>query len=438
MNSKLKINSTLKIKPINYFKGETEVQGDKSISHRAILLGGLLEGSITINNFLESEDTLNTARAYQKMGIEIKGLETKNVTIKGKGLNGLIEPDGILDLGNSGTSMRLLLGILSGQNFYSVVTGDKSLCRRPMQRVTIPLKKMGALIYGREKANFAPLTIIGKKLNGINFKSNVSSAQVKSCLILAGLFAKGTTVVTEPILSRDHTERMLAYFGANIKKKNILTTSITSKKKLLAKDIFVPGDISSAAYFIIGALILKNSKVTIKNVGINPTRTGILDILKNMGAKITLTNYRNINDEPVADITACSSKLNGTEISGDIIPRLIDEIPIIAIAAACADGETIIKNAGELRVKESDRIKTVTNGLTTLGIKVKELPDGMIIRGGMFSAGNKKFNSYGDHRIAMSFAIAGLKIQGGIVINDTDCINTSFPEFTNILKNLSY
>ncbi|MBI5416496.1 3-phosphoshikimate 1-carboxyvinyltransferase [Candidatus Poribacteria bacterium] len=431
-------DSILKITPINYLQGDCTVQGDKSISHRAIMLGALTEGTINITNFLDSEDTYNTAKAYNKMGIDINGLGTNKVIIKGKGLNGLSESHEVMDLGNSGTSMRLMLGILSGQPFYSVVTGDKSLCKRPMQRVTIPLRQMGANIYGRQDANFAPITVLGNKLTGKEYTSNVASAQIKSSILLAGLFASGTTVVREPSLSRDHTERMLTYFCADIKKDNEFITRITNKNNLISKDIFVPGDISSAAFFIVGALIIKNSNIIIRDVGVNPTRTGIIDVLKQMGGNIKLLNYREINNEPIADIAVSYSKLKGIEISGDIIPRLIDEIPIITIAAACAEGTTSIKDAGELRVKESDRIKTITNELTLLDVNIKELPDGMIIQGGntTFKQCNT-LNCYYDHRIAMSLAIAGLKGTGEFVIHDTSCIDTSFPQFTKILKNLS-
>ncbi|MBI5207435.1 MAG: 3-phosphoshikimate 1-carboxyvinyltransferase, partial [Candidatus Firestonebacteria bacterium] len=402
----------IKTTPVNSLRGECEVQGDKSISHRAIMIGALTQGILTITNFLESEDTLNTAKAYIKMGVNINGLGTDRVQINGVGFNGLAEPKEILNMGNSGTSMRLLLGILSGQQFYSVVTGDKSLCSRPMKRVTVPLKNMGAVIYGRDNSNFAPLTILGKKLKGIEFNSKIASAQIKSCLLFAGLFARGKTIVREPSLSRDHTERMLAYLGADINKKDIFSTEITGKKKLKARDIEVPGDISSASYFIVGALILDNSQVILKNVGVNPTRTGIIDVLKQMGGNIELLNYREINNEPIADIKVSSSKLQGIKISGDIIPKLIDEIPIIAVAAACAGGTTIIKDATELRVKESDRIKTITNELSLLGVKIKELPDGLIITGGKYFKSCDKSSSYGDHRIAMSLAIAGLFARG--------------------------
>ncbi|MBI5682186.1 MAG: 3-phosphoshikimate 1-carboxyvinyltransferase [Deltaproteobacteria bacterium] len=409
------------IKKNKSLKGEITVPGDKSISHRAIILGAIADGDSCITGFLEGEDNLRTLNAFKLMGVEIDGPKKGEVVIHGKGINGLKEPLDVLDAGNSGTTTRLLTGFLAGQNFFSVITGDEYLRKRPMKRVIEPLSKMGALIYGRNNNNLAPLSIIGKKLKAMDYVSPIASAQVKSAILLAGLYADGRTSVTEPIKSRDHTERMLKAFGADINVKG-LRVDIKGEGKLNAQDIDIPGDISSAAFFIVAGLIIKGSNVLIKNVGINPTRTGIIDLLQKMGGDIQLLiNKREYSGEPVADILVKSSELHGIEINKDDIPRTIDEIPILCIAAAFADGET-----------------KITGGF---GVKVEEMPDGMVIKGAkgkvQGAKGKKiKVNSYGDHRIAMSMLIAGLAINGETVIEDIKCIDTSFPGFLKLLRKL--
>ncbi len=427
--------SRMAISPVSRLAGDIRVQGDKSVSHRAVILGSIANGVTTVTNFLPSDDCRATMNAFRAMGVSIEDINESTFRIEGKNLHGLSEPSDVLDMGNSGTSARLLCGLLSGQNFFSVMTGDSSLRRRPMKRVAVPLRSMGATILGRRDGDLLPLAIRGGELQGMHHRLPVASAQVKSALLLAGLYATGRTSVEETPRSRDHTERMLAYFGINLEsKENVLT--IESGQKLTAGDIHVPGDISSAAFFMVGASIVAGSDVIIRDVGLNPTRTGIIDVLRSMGAVIEIVDLRDTEAEPVGDIRIVSAPLKGTEISGEIIPRLVDELPVICIAAAAAGGETVIKDASELRVKESDRIAVMAECLTSMGVDVETFDDGMRIKG------NKRLkgalcSSHGDHRIAMSMAIAGLAADGGMVIEDTDCIKTSFPGFEEMLQQLS-
>ncbi len=414
--------------------GTITIPGDKSISHRCLMLGSLASGKTVIRNFLRSEDCLSTMESFRKLGIKIIRKKNK-VTVFGKGLYGLKAPKKMLNANNSGTTTRLMLGILAAQPFTSKITGDKSLCRRPMLRVTEPLRRMGASITGKDGGNYTPLTISGGRLQGINFRSKVASAQVKSAVLLAGLYASGKTCVTEPVKSRDHTERMLGYFGVKPDIKGN-TVCVKGGRELKGRKIEIPGDISSAAFFIVAGLIVPNSKLVIKNVGINPTRTGILEALLKMGAKLKIVNKRNREYEPAADIIVRPGNLKGTLIGGKIIPRLIDEIPILAVAAAMARGKTVFKDAGELRVKESDRIKTLCTELNKFGVKTRELKNGFIVYGGAPPKGAKSI-SHGDHRISMSMAVLALAAQGVSEIKDTACIKTSFPEFFGLLKKIT-
>jgi len=426
---------SITIKKSNPLKGEITVPGDKSISHRAIMLGSIAEGDTTIKGLLKGEDNMATLKAFRQMGVRIDEHKNGVVAIQGKGIHGLKEPEDFIDAGNSGTTMRLLTGLLSGQGFFSVLTGDKYLRKRPMKRVVEPLSQMGARIFGREGGNKAPLAIVGSKLKGTTYNSPIPSAQVKSAILLAGLYADGGTTVAEPTLSRDHTERMLTYFGAEVKRRGT-TVSIAGGQKLTGKKITVPGDISSAAFFMVAALITKDSELLIKNVGINPTRTGIIDILQAMGGDLKIVHQREISGEPVGDILVKSSNLKGIEIKGEIIPRAIDELPVVAVAAAYAEGTTKIRDAKELRVKESDRIGTMATHLKELGIQVTEFDDGMDIVGGRPKPPPQGaiFNSHGDHRVAMSMIVAGLATERGITISNTDCIDTSFPGFMELLE----
>ncbi|ADL12557.1 3-phosphoshikimate 1-carboxyvinyltransferase [Acetohalobium arabaticum] len=425
----------LKIKPKDKLQGTIKVPGDKSISHRSVMLGALAEGKTEVTGFLTGEDCLNTARAFQKMGVEIEGLGSEEMVIHGVGLNGLQEPESILDLGNSGTSMRLMLGILAGQDFYAVVTGDESLSKRPMARVVEPLGDMGAEIYGRDGGNLAPLTVIGQNLTNQEYQSPVASAQVKSCILLAGLYADGTTTVIEPAKSRDHTERMLEYFGTEL---NIdgLEVSVIGQPKLKGQKVVVPSDISSASFFLVAALINQQAELILEDVGLNPTRAGILEVLTAMEADYELLDKRLENQEPIADIKVNSSNLQATTIGGAVIPKLIDELPILAVAATQAEGETVIKDAEELRVKETDRISAMVTELRRLGVEVEEREDGMVIPGPQSIKGGCSCRSYDDHRIAMSLAVAGLIAQEEIEITNADCIKTSFPNFVELLKDI--
>jgi len=415
-------------------KGEMKVPGDKSISHRALMLGAIANGETPVRGLLKGEDNMSTLKAFRAMGIEITENED-SVLVKGKGLHGLSEPGDVLDAGNSGTTIRLMSGLLAGQRFYSVMTGDRYLRARPMKRVVEPLSQMGARIYGREGGRLAPLSIVGTRLKGMAYDSPLASAQVKSSLILAGLYADGLTSVTEPVMSRDHTERMLGHFGVKLERQGT-TVSIMGGQELSAGEIIVPGDISSAAFFIVAALIVKGSELKISDVGMNPTRTGIVDVLKAMGGDITLENEREFAGEPVADIVVRSSSLNGVDVGGDVIPRLIDEVPVLAVAAAMAEGKTTITGAGELRVKESDRIKTVSTELRKFGVEIEELDDGMVIEGRGALVGSR-VDSYGDHRIAMAMAVAGLVADGETIVGGSEAIDVSFPGFFETLKGIS-
>jgi 3-phosphoshikimate 1-carboxyvinyltransferase len=418
---------------VSSLRGAIEVPGDKSISHRAVMFGAIANGTTTISHFLAGEDCLSTIDCFRKLGVSI----TQNgseVVVEGKGITGLQEPTEILNVGNSGTTTRLLLGILAGCSFHACLIGDESIAKRPMARVTNPLREMGAKIDGREHGNYTPLSIRGGNLQAIRYTSPVASAQVKSAILLAGLMADGTTTVIEPHKSRDHTERMLKAFGGEVVVDG-LTVSVTGKQQLKGAHIDVPGDISSAAFFLVAGAIAPNSEITLKNVGLNPTRTGIIDVLKQMGADIAIENIRNEESEPMGDITVRTSELKGIEIGGELIPRLIDEIPIIALLATQAEGTTVIKDASELRVKETDRIATVVSELNRLGADIEATDDGMIIRGKTkLKANNMVVDSYGDHRIGMMLAIAACITEGELTLNRPEAIAVSYPSFFEHLQ----
>ena len=415
-------------------RGELEIPGDKSISHRAIMFGSLANGITEVTHFLQGADCLSTISCFQKLGIEIENTNDK-ILIHGKGLHGLSAPTEILDCGNSGTTTRLISGILSGQSFTSTLTGDASIQKRPMKRIMEPLSQMGADITSLYNNNCAPLTIKGSNLKGIHYHSPIASAQVKSAILLAGLYAEGETKVTEPYVSRNHSEIMLSYFGADIKTEN--TTAILLPAPILeGQKVAVPGDISSAAYFIAAGLLVPGSEILLKNVGINPTRDGILRVAKEMGGEIELLNVNTDNGEPTADLLVKFSALHGITIGGEIIPTLIDEIPIIAIMAAFAKGTTIIKDAAELKVKESNRIQVMVDNLKAMGADIESTDDGMIIHGGKDLDG-AIIDSHKDHRIAMSFAIASLLADGNMTILDKDCVDISFPSFYQDLNRLA-
>lgn len=410
------------IKKISKASGTIRVPGDKSISHRAVMLGALADGRTEITGFLRGADCLSTIDCFRNMGIEIN-IDGENVTVFGKGLHGLKAPEKMLYTGNSGTTTRLLCGILAGQPFNSSITGDASIQKRPMKRVTEPLRLMGADIENE----FCPLYIKGSSLHGIDYKMPVASAQVKTAVILASLYADGETVIHETEKSRDHTELMLGAMGAGIKVRG-LDISIEKTDSLLPVCAEIPGDISSAAFFMVLGLIFPNSEITITNVGVNPTRTGIIDVLQDMGADITLENIRSSAGESTADITVRSSSLKGTEIGGEIIPRLIDELPIIAVASVFADGKTVIKDAQELKVKETNRIRAVADEFKKCGIDITETDDGMIINGGK-SIHGADFKTYGDHRMAMSLTVLAQLADGGSTIDDSECACVSYPSF---------
>lgn len=446
----------LTLKPVKSLKGEIKVPGDKSISHRSVMLGSLAEGTTEIEGFLEGADALSTISCFKKMGVEIEKREDGKVIVKGRGLHGLVAPTEVLDAGNSGTTTRILSGILSGQKFASTITGDASICKRPMKRVIEPLRLMGADICGENDEFLAPLNINKsgdvKGLKAITYHSPVASAQVKSAILLAGLFAEGETSVIENEKSRNHTEIMLRNFGVNCKEEIITEideagnsvekykATVTPPEKLVATNVVVPGDISSATYFMVAAAITPGSEVTVKGVGVNETRDGVIRVLKAMGADITV-NRTNSSDnaEPMADITVKYGNLKGTEISGDIIPTLIDEIPALAVLACFAEGETVIKDAAELKVKESNRIDTVVNNLKKMGADIEATDDGMIINRNIKTPVTLKganIETHLDHRIAMSFALASLVAEGETVIDDETCVNISYPTFFADLKSL--
>lgn len=422
----------MKIKKQTSLRGEIAVPGDKSISHRAVMFGSLADGTTKITHFLNGADCLSTISCFRKMGIEIDQTEA-GILVHGKGLHGLSAPDGILDVGNSGTTTRLISGILAGQNFVSELSGDASIQSRPMKRIMTPLLSMGADIVSLKDNGCAPLRISGKPLHAVHYNSPVASAQVKSCVLLAGMYADGVTSVTEPVLSRNHTEIMLNYFGAKVTSQGT-TASICPDPVLTARQIRVPGDISSAAYFIAAGLLTPNSEILIKNVGINPTRDGILRVCRDMGADITMLNV-STEGEPTADLLVRTSSLHGTTVGGDIIPALIDEIPMIAVMAAFAEGTTIIRDAQELKVKESNRIEVMADNLARMGADIEATDDGMIIRGGAPLHG-AVIDSHLDHRIAMSFAVAGTICEGAMVIRSAECVNISYPDFYKDLYSL--
>lgn len=431
-------NQTLEnrtITPAKSLRGELSVPGDKSISHRSIMLGSLAEGTTRVSGFLMGEDNLSTWKAFEAMGVRIRQTGSDALEIEGVGLDGLAEPADVLDCGNSGTTMRLMSGLMAGQNFFSVLTGDQYLRRRPMKRVVTPLAAMGARIWGRDGGERAPLAIQGGSLRPTTYASPVASAQVKSAVLLAALSVEGETKVTEPHLSRDHSERMLSYFGAEVSPFEG-GVSLAGRPRLLAQEVIVPGDISSAAFFMVAGLVTPGAELTIRNVGINPTRSGIIDILVAMGGELELLNIREQSGEPVADILVRYSNLKGIEISGDMVPRAIDEFPVICVAAALAEGTTIIRDAEELRVKETDRIAAMVSELGKLGGQIEARPDGMIITG-VEQLSSGKVSSHGDHRIAMSMAIAALSARGEVTIEDAACTETSFPGFWELLTEIS-
>ncbi|MBS3908216.1 MAG: 3-phosphoshikimate 1-carboxyvinyltransferase [Actinobacteria bacterium] len=424
----------LKVRAANNLKGTIRVPGDKSISHRSIMFGALAEGVTHVTGFLAADDCISTMDCFEALGVEIERLSETELKIHGVGLKGLTEPSVILDTGNSGTTARILTGILAGQNLFAVMTGDASIRKRPMARVVEPLRLMGAEIWGRGGGTYVPLAINGAALKGIAYDVPVASAQVKTCLLMAGLLADGETILTEPSKSRDHTERMLELFGARLSIDGNRYT-ITGGQQLKAATVDIPGDISSAAFFIVAALIAGDSTVTIENVGVNETRTGILDALNAMGAGIELANGSNLSNEPRGNLLVSGRQLKATTIEGDLIPRLIDEIPIIAVAATQAHGTTTIRDAGELRVKESDRIAALTQELRKMGADIEEYEDGMVINGPTPLKG-ARVNSHGDHRIAMSLAVAGLVADGETIVEDSEAIAISYPGFERTLSEL--
>jgi len=428
-------NIIFNVEPGGALRGHVRVPGDKSISHRAIMLGSLAEGVTEVSGFLQGEDALATLQAFRDMGVRIEGPDNGRVVIHGVGMHGLQAPAGPLNVGNSGTSMRLLAGLLAGQSFNSTLIGDPSLSGRPMRRVTEPLAEMGAVI-GTTEEGTAPLNVCGEQpLHGIHFDMPVASAQVKSCLLLAGLYAEGRTCVTEPAPTRDHTERMLTGFGYAVEREGS-TACVQGGGKLTATAVEVPADISSAAFFMVGASISEGSDIVLEHVGINPTRTGVINILRQMGADITLSNEREVGGEPVADIRVRSAPLKGIRIPEDQVPLAIDEFPVLFVAAACAEGETVLTGAKELRVKESDRIQVMADGLQTLGVNAQPTADGMVIQGGGAgcSLGSGRVESHDDHRIAMAFAMAALRANGPVIINNCANVNTSFPGFVALSR----
>lgn len=425
----------MEITKIKGISGEISVPGDKSISHRGVMFGAISDGTTELTGFLDGADCRSTISCFRKMGIEITQVHD-HVMIHGKGLHGLTAPTEVLDVGNSGTTTRLMSGILAGSNFSSIVNGDASIQTRPMKRIMTPLSMMGADISSMKENACAPLQINGGNLHPIHYDSPVASAQVKSAILLAGLYCDGVTSVTEPVLSRNHTELMLTGFGAQISSEDT-TASVVGLPKLHGQNIHVPGDISSAAYFIAAALLAPDAELTIHNVNCNPTRDGILKVAKAMGGNISYESRRIVSGEEVCDLVVKSSSLHGTTVCGDIIPTLIDEIPMIAVMAAYADGTTIIKDAAELKVKESNRIDSVVENLKSMGVDATATEDGMIINGGKPLHGTR-IKTKLDHRIAMSFAIAGLFADGVTTFDDPDCVVISYPDFYKTIENICY
>lgn len=419
--------------PGGSLRGRLRIPGDKSVSHRAIMFGSIAEGTTRVTNFLPGEDCLGTIRCFQALGVPIEGDGTEWV-VRGQGLHGLREPEDVLDVGNSGTTLRLMLGLLAGMPGFAAVTGDASIRRRPMGRIVQPLRMMGAEIRGRRDGTLAPLAIKGGALKPMAYQSPVASAQVKSAVLLAGLYAEGTTSVTEPALSRDHTEKLLTAMGARLVRDG-LTVSIAGGSTLAACDVEVPGDISSAAFWLVAGAVVPDSELVLEHVGVNPTRTGILDVLSRMGADITGEDEGEAAGEPVADLRVRSSELVGTTLKGDLIPRLVDEIPILALAACCASGQTIIRDAQELRVKESDRLSAIATELGKLGARIQELPDGLVIEGPTRWRGGE-VQSKGDHRMAMTLAVASLLTPDPVTLDGVACTETSYPGFWRALERL--
>lgn len=426
---------TKTVLPAKRVRGDFTVPGDKSISHRAIMFASLAQGESRIRGLLRGEDCLSTLHAFRCLGIAVDEKGENEIIIQGRGLDGLREPDNVIDCGNSGTTMRLMSGILAAQPFFSILTGDQYLRRRPMGRVINPLTAMGARILGRDGNSKAPLAIDGGGLTASEYHSPIASAQVKSAVILAGMQVEGTTTVYEPHLSRDHSERMLRYFGADLESFSG-GARVNGRVQLNGNDVDVPGDISSAAFFLVAGLIVPDSELLLKNVGVNPTRSGVIDILQQMGGSIELTNLREFSGEPVADLLVKSSSLQGIDIGGDLIPRAIDEFPVISVAAAFAEGVTTIRDAKELRVKETDRIAAMCECLGALGVTIEPLEDGMRVVGGSTINGGE-VNSFGDHRIAMSMAIAALGASADIKIVDAACTETSFPGFWELVDQVT-
>jgi len=423
------------IQPIKTgLKGEILIPGDKSVSHRSVMFAGLCDSEVKITNFLHAADCMSTVNCMRALGVKVKELDENTLIVKGNGFHGLQEPQSIIDAGNSGTTLRLMMGILAGQKFLTTFTGDASLSRRPMGRVINPLSQMGANIVGRKENKLLPITVIPAKesLQGIDYQMPMASAQVKSAILLAGMNAEGKTTVTEPYTSRDHTERMLEGFGVKLEKSGTSITISKVEKMTAPKEIHVPGDISSAAFWLVAGSIIEDSDIILKDVGINETRTGIIDVLKAMGANIELLNVCD-EVEPIADIRVRYAKLHGTSFGADIMPRLIDEIPIITVASMFAEGETIITGAGELRVKETDRLQVITDEFNKVCPCIKGTQDGLIITGGQRNNLQKTVcNSHNDHRIAMALAILGAS-GAGIEIENSECVNISYPTFYDIL-----
>lgn len=427
------------IKSCPKLEGEVVLPGDKSISHRAVILNSLARGRAATENFAPGVDCLSTVSCLKALGVKIGregSRDSPTVSVSGTGADGLREASDVLDAQNSGTTMRLLGGLLVSQPFLSVITGDSSLRNRPMGRLIQPLKLMGADVWGRGQDSFAPLVIKGKELRGIDYTLPVPSAQIKSAILLAGLFARGSTVLHQKIPSRDHTERMLPHMGANVESKGNSISLMPLTSPLRALNLRIPGDISSAAYFLVAAAVHPDARIVIRDCGINPTRTGIIDVLLAMGARLEIDHERLEAGEPLADIVVESSELKGIEVSGDIIPRLIDEIPVLAVAGCIAKGKTVIRGAGELRVKESDRIATVVNELSRLGARIEPLPDGMAIYGGRLLSGTE-VESHLDHRLAMSLAVAGLIAKGETTISHAQVAKVSYPAFWQTLQQIT-
>ena len=418
------------IKPIESIRGEIEVPGDKSISHRAVFLGGISRGKTEAHNFLEAEDCLHSVSAFRAMGIEIS-LKEKTIIINGAGLRGLKKPEKALYLGNSGTTMRILPGILAGQNFEATLTGDESLNKRPMARIVEPLSKMGVSISSRDARGLPPLVVKGGPVKPVEYDTKAASAQVKSCVLFAGLYPAGETVLREACQSRDHTERMLEFFGAQIKKEKLFT-KVNGNQELNGRDFFIPGDISSAAFFMVAACMLEGSDITIREVGLNPTRMGLADVLESMGADIQIKRAKKAI-EPYGDIRIRFAPLKGTTVEKEKIPLLIDEIPVLAVLAASAEGETCIKGAGELRVKETDRIFSISENLKRLGAEITSRGENLIIKGSGRRFRKSRLESFADHRTAMAMSVAALLADGECTIKNIDCVNTSFPGFFDML-----